>query len=233
MGKYLVLTGGSTGIGKKTIGQFMAQGWEAINISRSNCALPSVINMNIDLSSDQWVQQYHQKLSDMAQNAEKICLVHNAAKFERDSVMTLTEESLRSVLQLNLVSPVSLNKILLPFMRPGSSIIYIGSTLSEMAVPDRASYVISKHALVGLMRSTCQDLAGKEISTCCICPGFVNTKMLTEAVDRKILDELIKQNVTAGRLIEPEEIADLIFYCATHPVMNGAVLHANLGQVTS
>ena len=38
---------------------------------------------------------------------------------------------------------------------------------------------------------------------------------------------------TIGRLIEPREIADVIVFCVEHPVVNGAVLHANLGQIES
>ena len=34
-----------------------------------------------------------------------------------------------------------------------------------------------------------------------------------------------------GRLVEPEEIARLIFWSHSNPVINGAVLHGNLGQV--
>jgi 3-oxoacyl-[acyl-carrier protein] reductase len=118
-------------------------------------------------------------------------------------------------------------------MNTRSSIIYVGSTLSEMAVAGRAAYVVSKHALVGMMRVTCQDLQGKGITTCCVCPGFVNTAMLTDQVERSVLDEVIKAKVTAGRLIDPAEIADLIYFCAEHPVINGSVLHANLGQISS
>ena len=35
---------------------------------------------------------------------------------------------------------------------------------------------------------------------------------------------------TFGRLIEPSEIADTIVFCAENPVINGAVIHANLGK---
>jgi hypothetical protein len=34
-------------------------------------------------------------------------------------------------------------------------------------------------------------------------------------------------------LIRPEEIADTIFFAAQNPVINGAVIHANLGQIES
>lgn len=41
----------------------------------------------------------------------------------------------------------------------------------------------------------------------------------------------IAQLSTFGRLIDPEEIADTLLFAAQNPVINGAVLHANLGQV--
>jgi 3-oxoacyl-[acyl-carrier protein] reductase len=231
MSNVLVITGGSHGIGEKTISLFMQKGWKVVNISRSNCSLPHVHNLNIDLSSPDWSQQYKQPIQSSLEHAEKICLVHNAAAFASDNISSLSCDDFRSILNVNLVSPVALNQVVIPHMKMGSSIIYIGSTLSEQAVPNRASYVISKHAVIGLMRSTCQDLAGKDIHSCCVCPGFVNTKMLTEHIDIDVLKNFISKKVIAKRLIEPQEIAELIHFSAMNPIINGSVLHANLGQV--
>jgi 3-oxoacyl-[acyl-carrier protein] reductase len=234
MANYLVMTGGSSGIGEKAIALFIERGWRAINISRSPCQVAGVINFSIDLASQNWSEQYQADLQAVVGDAEKICLVHNAASFKSDAVTTLTDESFRDVLNINLVAPVALNRIFLPYMKPGSSIIYIGSTLSEQAVPGRASYVVTKHALVGLMRSTCQDLVGKSIHTACICPGFVNTKMVSDNVtDMAAFRQFIQSKVTANRLIEPDEIANFIYFCAEQPIINGSVLHANLGQIAS
>lgn len=233
MSNTLVITGGSRGIGKAAIELFKKNHWHIINISRTPCDIDGVKNFNIDLSEEDSVNANGRDLLHAVKNAGKICLVHNASIYERDSITSLTEERLRTIMEFNLVAPLTLNKLLLPSMQPGSSIIYIGSTLSEMGVPGRASYVISKHALVGMMRATCQDLAGTGISTACVCPGFVNTTMLTEQVDKKILDSIVKSKVCDGRLIEPEEIANVIYFCATNAVLNGAVIHANLGQVTT
>lgn len=233
MANYLVVTGGSHGIGEKTIAMFIEQGWHAVNISRTPCRVPGVTNVQIDLSQPDWSTRYSEQLQGLVKDAEKICLVHNAAVFKSDHSATLSAEALRAVLEVNLVAPVVLNSIFVPLMRPGSSIIYIGSTLSEQAVANRASYVVSKHAIVGLMRSTCQDLAGQAIHTACLCPGFVNTKMLTDNVDMSSFIAFLKAKVTAQRMIEPEEIANYIYFCALNPVVNGSVLHANLGQVTT
>lgn len=232
MHNYLIITGGSRGIGKAAISAFIKDEWKVINISRSNCDIAGVKNINIDLADEHWANEFTSVLTDEVKNADNICLVHNAAIFSCDNVETLDEADFRSVLQINLISPVTLNKIFLPHMKAGSSIIYIGTTLAEQAIPNRASYVITKHAMIGLMRSTCQDLAGRNITTCCICPGFVNTEMLTDQVDAATLQHLIREKVTAGRLIEPQEIAELIYFCANNPVINGSVIHANLGQIT-
>ena len=43
--------------------------------------------------------------------------------------------------------------------------------------------------------------------------------------------EAITGMVAAGRLVEPDEIARLVMFCAENPALNGAVLHANLGQI--
>jgi len=107
----------------------------------------------------------------------------------------------------------------------------VGSTLSEKAVPGSFSYVISKHALLGMMRASCQDLMGTGIHTALICPGFTDTEMLRTHLgdNRAALQGICGMN-SYNRLIEPEEIADFILWAHTNPVINGAVLHANLGQ---
>ncbi len=103
-------------------------------------------------------------------------------------------------------------------MATGSSIIYIGSTLSEHAVKNAASYTISKHATVGMMRASCQDLADTGIHTACICPGFTNTQMI-----RNHLDNDEKLLTTVAIILSSGN--DFI------SVINGSIIHANLGQI--
>ena len=147
-----------------------------------------------------------------------------------DNVEEIDADQMRGVFEVNLVAPAILNRALLPLMNAGSSIIYIGSTLSEKAVPHMASYVTSKHAMVGLMRSTCQDLFGKFVHTVCVCPGATRTEMLLEYVggDESAL-KLMAETLSEQRLIEPVEITKTILFCAQNSVVNGSVIHANLG----
>lgn len=229
--KLLVITGASAGIGEATAARFQDQGYEVVNISRRPCRVAGTRSLAFDLTDDV-SERLREALAPHLEAASEIVLVHNASRLENDSVETLASTQLRQVLEINLVAANTLNQLTLRHMKPGSSIIYVGSTLGEKAVPGAASYVVSKHALVGLMRATCQDLAGRNIHTACICPGFTDTEMLRTHVgeDPEVLDAIAGMNAF-GRLIEPREIAECILFAARHPVINGAVLHANLGQI--
>jgi len=235
--KMLIITGGSRGIGSATIARFQAEGFSVVNLSRTPTALAGVLQIIVDMSDIGWATQGAAKLHDAVLNCMpsgqgRIIVVHNAGLLEKDSVSTVAAESFANVMQVNVIAPAQLNQIVLPIMLPGSAIVYVGSTLSEKAVANSCSYVTSKHAMVGLMRATCQDLIGTGIHTNCVCPGFTDTEMLRAHVggDQEILDS-IASGVTFNRLIQPKEMAEAIYVAATQPVFNGAVMHANLGQI--
>ena len=228
----LIVTGASSGIGKEIAALFLEQDWRVFNISRSPCDLAGVVNYAVDLGRPGWEKAVMPALAHNIQAAKQFCVVHNAVSYRRDQIDGVDIDRFREVIEVNIVAPMILNQALIPVMPETSSVIYIGSTLSEKAVPNAASYVISKHALVGMMRATCQDTAGKGIHTVCICPGFTDTKMLRAHL-REDVEKLnaLKLRVSHHRLIDPEEIASLTWYCANNPVVNGAVIQASLGQV--
>ena len=119
-------------------------------------------------------------------------------------------------------------------MKEGSSIVYISSTLGRKAVANTHAYVISKHAVIGQMRATCQDLAGTMIHTAAICPGFTETEMLSEHLGANPdIYQKITATIAHRRLAQPAEIAETIWFVSQTPVINGTVLDANLGQIES
>ena len=119
---------------------------------------------------------------------------------------------------------------MIPQMQASSSILYVGSTLGEKAVPNSFSYATSKHAVIGMMRATCQDLAGTGVHTACINPGFTNTEMLREHVPADVMPQIAAMSAFE-RLIEPAEIANALLFAAQNSVLNGAAINANLGQI--
>ncbi|CAK0766867.1 SDR family oxidoreductase [Gammaproteobacteria bacterium] len=229
--KWLVITGASSGIGLATAELFLEHNFMVINLSRKLSSTIGVINLQVDLAQKGFEDSLKPALLSYIENAEVIILVHNAALLEKDATHQIMADDFRRVLEINVVAPTILNQILLPVMKPGSAIIYIGSTLSEKAVPRTFSYVTSKHATIGMMRATCQDLIDTGIHTACICPGFTDTQMLrTQLNNDELIIAQIKNSNSQHRLIKPAEIAQTIYFVAIQPVLNDAIIHANLGQ---
>lgn len=231
--KHIVITGASKGIGRTTAELFVRSGARVFNLSRSPSGLEGVTDVKVDLGHQGAQAVLESQLVPLLDGKVDV-LIHNAARLVNDTLQTTSASELNNILMINVVGPQMLNHVLLPLMREGSALLYIGSTLSEKAVANSFSYVTSKHAMIGMMRASCQDLAGTGIHTACVCPGFTDTEMLRAHVgeDPSVL-QVIGGLSTFGRLIEPEEIAETIRFCADHPVINGAVLHANLGQKES
>lgn len=230
----LLITGASKGIGLAAAKRFTAAGFKIVNISRSPCGLGGAENLSIDLCDRDWGDRHQEQILNAIGMPEQLVLVHNAAMMTKETVQTIEADTLRQVLELNVVAPAQLNTIVLPRMKQGSSVIYISSTLGTKAVANTHAYSVSKHAVIGQMRATCQDLAGSMIHTAAICPGFTETEMLSEHLGA---NPEIYQQITAGiahkRLAQPSEIAETIWFASQNPVINGAVIDANLGQIES
>ncbi|NNC99584.1 MAG: SDR family oxidoreductase [Gammaproteobacteria bacterium] len=232
MRKLLVITGASKGIGLAAVQCFARQGYDIINISRSACPEPGIRNFAIDLLDHDWPRRWQTDLLEQTGEPEQIALVHNAAMLTKDSVADMDDDLLRQVLQLNVVAAAQLNRLLIPQMQAGSSILYVGSTLGTKAVANTHAYVVSKHAVVGQMRATCQDLVGTGIHTACICPGFTETEMLQAHLgENPELYRQITATIAFNRLVQPAEIADTLWFCSQNAVINGALIDANLGQI--
>ena len=235
MSPLAILTGASSGIGAAAAEQFIDQGYSVINISRRDCPVPGVETLHTDLAYTASLTSTCDTLTArlQAQNgAAPVCLVHNASLMLKDRCDTTEDSALIEAISVNVLSINTLNRSLLTAMPQGSSVLYVGSTLSEKAVAGAFSYIVSKHAQLGMMRATCQDLMGRGIHTALICPGFTDTSMLRQHVgnDEGVLESLGAMN-SFGRLVSPIEIAELILWVHQHPVVNGSVMHGNLGQI--
>ena len=153
MRRGVVVTGGSRGIGLATARLFQQSDYEVISLSRS--APPTSVGAHLaaDITDLTSVERAAEILLEQATRWDRTVLIHNAAVHRHDTVRNLSARELLAVLSANLAAPQALNKALVPAMKPGSSILYIGSTLAEKAVAGAASYIASKHAMVGLVKT--------------------------------------------------------------------------------
>ena len=228
--KLAVVTGASAGIGLATAVRFLDADYRVVNLSRRPCPLPGVIHLRCDLSDRDCLDAVSPCLVPHLEAADEIAFIHNASRLRNDTADDTPSSDLRAVLEVNVVGINSLNRLAIPRMGQGSCILFVASTLAEKAVPGSYSYVVTKHAQIGMMRAMCQDLAGTGIHTACICPGFTDTEMLRAHVPPEAMDQ-VRGMSAFNRLIEPDEIAGALLWAATAPVINGSVIHANLGQL--
>ena len=159
----------------------------------------------------------------------RIALVHNAAFSFNDTAAAPALSGMSALLELSTVIPARMNELLIPRMQRGSSILFIGSTLSHKGVAGSLSYVTAKHALLGLARATAKDLYGTGIHSLSICPGPTETPMLRSLYGEQRLS-MFAPLMSEGRLASPEEIAQVVLFAAQSPQMHGALIDAAFGE---
>lgn len=229
--KTLVITSACAGIGLSTAALFHELGYHVVNLSERRGGFEHGTWIAADLAAPGWIEPVSRELIAEIQHATEIVIVHNAALLVQDSLERSDDDTLLQVLQANVVAAVQLNRLLLPYMDSGSAIIYIGSGLSEAAAPYRLSYVLSRHAQLGLMRATAAEVTARGVHTACICPGLTDCEMaLQHFHGDNASEQFVLQDARMRRTLKSAEIAAMIHFCAVTPAVNGAVIHANRGQ---
>ena len=129
-------------------------------------------------------------------------------------------------MKVNVYGPFNVTQFVLKHMlqRQKGKVINIASTAGKWASLNQSAYNISKHALVGMTRCVALETATQGITVNAICPGIVETDMLStfSGEHAKILGvnpedamAFVKQRIAMGRWLQPEEIAHLAVYLAS------------------
>jgi NAD(P)-dependent dehydrogenase (short-subunit alcohol dehydrogenase family) len=100
-------------------------------------------------------------------------------------------------------------------------VVFVASTGGLKGYVYVAPYVAAKHGVIGLMRALALETATAGITVNAVCPGFTETPMLADAVDRivattqrgaaEVRSTLAARN-PQGRFIQPQEVADTVLW---------------------
>ena len=165
-------------------------------------------------------------------------LVHSAGVSHPVPVDAIDEESWDLVLDVNLRAQALLVRALLPDLRanPGSAVVGIASINAILGNAANPAYGASKSGLLGLTRSLADRLAADGVRVNAVCPGYIDTPMLTPAFEAAPeLRERMEASAMLGRLADPAEIGravrfllsdDASFVTAEHLVVDGGVVRS-------
>ncbi|GLX92263.1 2-deoxy-D-gluconate 3-dehydrogenase [Herbidospora sp. NBRC 101105] len=159
-------------------------------------------------------------------------LINNAGVGTAVPALKETAEEFRAVVDVNLNGAFHMAQACARVMRPGSSIVNIGSILGETTggLP-QAAYSASKAALTGLTRDLAQQWTGRRgIRVNCLEPGFFASEM-TSQYPEGYLDKALALRVPAGRVGEAEELVCAAIFLASDAgsYVTGAVLPVDGG----
>jgi len=144
-------------------------------------------------------------------------------------VIDLPEEEWRDIIDINLTGSFLISRAVAKTMVPdgeGKKIVLVGSMAATKGYAGSGGYCASKHGILGLGRTLAAELAQYKINVNVINPGAFDTNLRDEQILKKAkaqgigVAEAIKQEqksgpatqIPLGRLGEPEEIADLVFF---------------------
>ncbi|MBE1708040.1 MULTISPECIES: SDR family NAD(P)-dependent oxidoreductase [Mesorhizobium] len=106
-------------------------------------------------------------------------------------------------------------------VRKAGRIVFVASTAGLKGYAYVAPYVAAKHGVVGLMRALAAETAKSGVTVNAVCPGFVETDMLEESIQRIIEKtgrsagearaSLVSTN-PQGRFIQPQEVAAAVLW---------------------
>lgn len=133
-------------------------------------------------------------------------------------------EDMRALFDVNALAPFRLLQGAADRMRArkeGGRLIVVASTAAVRGARYTTAYAASKHAALGMVRSMALELASEKITVNAVCPGWVDTPLMADAVDNIAQktglnsDEArarLLSSVPAGRALMPAEVAATVAY---------------------
>lgn len=118
-----------------------------------------------------------------------------------EDIADLTDEQYRRAVAVNVDGVVFGVRRLARVLEPGSAIVATASLAGLTAIPDDPVYGLTKHAVVGFVRSVAPRLAERGIRVHALCPGWADTGLMTDAFK----DDLVARGF---RLLRPEDVAE-------------------------
>lgn len=226
-GKRVVVTGGSSGIGKASVEKFLKNGCLVVAASRSEVNGGSLL-AELDayvksgklffLSCDVSREADVLKLVDFANEKIGGCdwLINVAGVFKGGMIHELSEEDWDASFDLNVKAVFFTSKHFIPQMlkRRYGSIVNVASVHGLLGAYNAPAYDASKAAVVNLTRAMALDYAAYGIRINAVCPGATATPMFMNGSTPEVI-QAFENAIPAKRIAKPEEVAEAVVFMAS------------------
>lgn len=226
MQKFALITGATSGIGLVTLKKFIAEYFFVIGVGRNKFKLEELKNEfsdSIDVfQADLSKAKDRLYLVDYlkAKNYELDVLVNSAGILRNGNIENTSLDAWNEMIETNLTSVFHLMNLCIPLLeKRKGSIVNVSSVTGLRSFSNILAYCVSKAGVDHLTRCSALELAPKGIRVNAVNPGVVVTNChLNSGMDLETYNQFLERSKTThpiGRVGNPEEIAELIFFLAS------------------
>ncbi len=159
-------------------------------------------------------------------------LVNNAGIQHVAPITEFPEDKWNLLIGVMLTGSFLCTKYALPPMikQKSGRITNMSSIHGLIGVQYKSAYVSAKHGLIGLTKVTALEMAEHGITANAICPTFVRTPLVEKQIDdqakahgiakEEVIEKVILAEAPMKRMLEPEEVAELVVYLASDSARN-------------
>ena len=242
--KYILVTGGSRGIGRAVCVRLAGFGMPVLVNFKSNAdAARETLSLveaaggtgelfpfdvtdpqAVDAALDRW---------EAAHPDDYIAILVNNAGIRDDNVLfMMSDEQWKNVLETTLNGFFYITRRILKHMMPrrrGGRIVNVSSLSGMKGLPGQVNYSAAKAGLIGATKALALEAAPRGVTVNAVAPGFIETDMTADLPK----EELVKM-IPAGRFGSPEEVAAAVAFLASDEAayITGEVININGGLYT-